>query len=191
MCRHSIVISRSCALFFFLLVALVAESPFAQERPITGRVTAVGDGDTFTMNLADGRDVRVRLRGIDAVESKQTCTASGQSYPCGERAGAELRRIIQGKTLTCEPEGGMSYGRMVAICRVGPTDVNAHMVRSGWAVAYTRYTSQYADEEDTARRENKGLWRGQFDLPECYRNKGMRGCPCVLPNCNHREIMRD
>ena len=56
-----------------------------------GKVLAVSDGDTFTME-ADGAKVRVRICGIDAPERGQA------GY--GQAAGV-LSSMIEGKTVHC------------------------------------------------------------------------------------------
>ena len=54
---------------------------------------------------------------------------------------------------------------MVAICKLNEIDLNAWMVRSGWALAYRRYTDKYSDEENLARKAKVGIWQGQFEIP--------------------------
>lgn len=47
---------------------------------ITGTARVI-DGDTL-----DIAGERLRFDGIDAPESRQTCIASGATWPCGQRA---------------------------------------------------------------------------------------------------------
>ena len=64
---------------FALLALLLLAAPLLA-IDLTGRVTAVGDGDTMTLLVPDGasfKQVKVRLGEIDTPESKQ---------PYGERA---------------------------------------------------------------------------------------------------------
>ena len=56
-----------------------------------GKVLAVSDGDTFTMESGSGK-VRVRICGIDAPERRQ---------PCHGQAAGVLSNMIEGKTLHC------------------------------------------------------------------------------------------
>src|SRR5260221_1400904 len=88
-----------------LLTAMVAAfvgSP-AMAADYLGKVLAVSDGDTFTME-ADGDKVRVRICGIDAPERGQA------DY--GQAAGA-LSNMIEGKTVHCLQvgEGTVCDGR--------------------------------------------------------------------------------
>ena len=39
------------------------------------------------------------------------------------------------------------------------------MVRSGWALAYRRYSDDYVEEEAIAQAAQAGLWRGEFVPP--------------------------
>ena len=71
-------------------VALMLHSP-AVAADHLGKVTAVADGDTFTMELETGK-VRVRICGIDAPERGQP------GY--GQAAGV-LSNMIEGKTVHC------------------------------------------------------------------------------------------
>jgi endonuclease YncB( thermonuclease family) len=111
------------------------------------------DGDTI--DLA-GR--RVRLFGIDAPESKQRCVdGTGIVYLCGQAAAKALRGIVLGRSLSCEPRDIDRYGRVVAICWIGETNINEQMVRDGWALAYRRFSRDYVAAEDEAREAKRGL----------------------------------
>ncbi len=67
-----------------LSVALLAFPAVAAE-PIAGR-PSITDGDTLVI-----RDTRIRLHGIDAPESAQTCKdKAGKDYHCGQAAALAL-----------------------------------------------------------------------------------------------------
>jgi endonuclease YncB( thermonuclease family) len=96
-----------------LSVALTSAA-FAREAaaPIIGRASVI-DGDTIEI-----RGQRIRLFGIDAPESRQTCTdAQGAGYRCGQRAAQALDYRISESPVTCEPKDKDRYGRIVAVCR--------------------------------------------------------------------------
>ena len=135
---------------------------------IAGPATVI-DGDTLEI-----RDQRIRLFGIDAPESGQSCTdADGQSYRCGQRAAQALADRIGNRPVTCRQRDRDRYGRMVAVCRTVESDLNAWMVLNGHALAYRKYSRRYVAEESVAKHEQRGLWAGDFVTPWDWR-RGQR-----------------
>ena len=133
-------------------------------RPnLTGHARVL-DGDTLDI----GR-TRVRLHGIDAPESRQSCVAGGQRWPCGERATRMLEQRIGSRTVTCEVRDRDRYGRSVAVCHAAGEDLNGWLVREGWALAYRRYSRDYVSAEQSARAARRGMWRGDFVKPWDWR----------------------
>jgi endonuclease YncB( thermonuclease family) len=145
-------------------LAVGAELACTPQERIAGRPAFV-DGDSFEI---DG--VGVRLFGVDAPEGRQSCTRDGRAWSCGDAALAELRRLVGSRDVLCEQRDKDTYGRIVAVCRVGTTDLGAAMVRAGFAVAYRRYSDAYVDEERQAQAARRGLWAGEFTAPEAFRN---------------------
>jgi endonuclease YncB( thermonuclease family) len=137
----------------------------ASSEQLTG-IPKITDGDTIRIG-----NIRIRLHGIDAPEAKQTCTAGGKEWRCGWEATNALANIVGRHWVTCSKRDVDRYGRVVAVCRAGPIDLNAWMVGNGWAVAYRRYSMDYVRDEDAARRGRKGVWRGEFVMPWEWRRK--------------------
>lgn len=131
---------------------------------ISGRASVL-DGDTVSIG-----GTHIRLQGIDAPESAQTCTdAKGQNWSCGKTAARELRAHIQGKSLACKTIDFDQYDRVLAICSLPDgSDVNAWMVRQGWAVSYG-FSGFYDPEQAQAEAERRGLWAGPFTRPSLWR----------------------
>jgi endonuclease YncB( thermonuclease family) len=128
--------------------------------PITGRASVI-DGDTIEI-----RGQRIRLFGIDAPESRQTCTdQKGATYRCGQKAAQALDYRISDGVVTCEPKDRDRYGRIVAVCRAYGEDLSAWMTGLGWALAFRRYSEQYVPAEKLAERRKAGMWSGQFVPP--------------------------
>ncbi len=128
---------------------------------------AVIDGDSLRKDGAE-----FRLHAIDAPELNQTCTsASGTEYACGREARDELRHLVSGAKLDCRVTDTDRYGRAVAICSAGHAEINAEMVRSGWALAYRSHGLDYVAEEDAARAARLGIWQGRFERPEDWRRR--------------------
>ncbi|MFT5487477.1 MAG: endonuclease YncB(thermonuclease family) [Paracoccaceae bacterium] len=135
----------------------------ALSRPVTPR-TIVGkaniiDGDTIEIS---GR--QIDLFGISAPKPGQFCEAAGKKWACGQNATFGLSAIIERQWVHCHPKTPDTNGRIAAVCRLaganGP-DVNAAMVRQGWAQADRRGTAPYLTEEKAARAAKAGIWVGQ------------------------------
>lgn len=157
--------SAVCAELRFIALALIAlAAPTLAAEPIIGR-PSVTDGDTLVI-----RDIRIRLHGVDAPESAQTCEdAVGKTYRCGQRAALALAEKIGQANVACEPRDKDQYGRTVAVCRLGSEDLNAWLVAQGYAAAYRRYGTDYVPQEDMARTAKRGLWAGVFEPPSDWR----------------------
>ena len=131
---------------------------------LTG-VTSVIDGDTL-----DIHGTRIRLHGIDAPESVQLCLDPSQkSWRCGQQAALALAEKIGRAVVRCDKRDVDRYHRIVAVCRLGDTDLNAWMVRQGWAVAYSRYSRDYVEDENAAQKARVGIWVGRFIDPANWR----------------------
>lgn len=125
----------------------------------------ISDGDTLRI-----KGQSFRLLGIDAPESKQTCsTLNGDKWPCGLVARSALWKMTNGKQVTCDVTNKDKYSRNVAICYVGNTELNREMVKQGMAVAYTQYSKRYVNEEKEAQAAKIGIWQGQFIEPRQWR----------------------
>ena len=96
---------------------------------IVGRASVV-DGDTLQIG-----STRIRLHGIDAPESGQSCTVREARVPCGRVATMALADKISGRSVACEAKTRDWYNRIVAVCRSGDENPNAWMVSHGWAMA--------------------------------------------------------
>jgi len=95
------------------------------EAPLSGVATVI-DGDTLEIH-----GQRIRLQGIDAPESGQSCDRAGRQYRCGQQAALALADGIGRRTVRCEPQGQDRYRRVIAICRLGEEDLNRWMVANG------------------------------------------------------------
>jgi endonuclease YncB( thermonuclease family) len=137
----------------------------AEPHPtITGKAWVI-DGDTIEIS-----GTRIRLESIDAPEWEQTCTdPKGKTWPCGRLAMSELRAHIRGQELTCSGRAFDRYQRVLAVCSLPDgSDVNAWMVRQGWALAYG-FAKTYATEEAEAQAAKRGIWAGSFVPPWQWR----------------------
>lgn len=139
---------RAVLVALFLLFLL---PPQAWAEALLVRVVGVQDGDTITVLTSDKESFRVRLVEIDAPESGQ---------PYGQRAKLALSALVFGKDVTVDVQGTDRYGRKLGRVFHGEIDVNAAMVRDGFAWAYRAYLTdeRLLGIEGEARREQRGLW---------------------------------
>lgn len=130
-------------------------------------IASVIDGDTLDLH-----GERIRLYGIDAPESAQTCEdAERRTWPCGRRAALALADRVRERPVRCEPAGKDFYGRTLAVCYLGRDDLNGWLVRNGWALAYRRYSESYVRQEEEARAAGSGIWVGSFVPPWEWRRR--------------------
>jgi endonuclease YncB( thermonuclease family) len=147
-----------------LAVLLILPSPLMADA-LQGQAS-IADGDTLEIH-----GTRIRLFGIDAPESDQTCHADdGRLYRCGQKAANELAEFIGAKTVSCAPRNLDQYGRTVAICFSGDIDLADWLVRSGLALDWRQYSKgKYAAAQKAAEHSGDGMWSGQWVEPSRYR----------------------
>lgn len=140
------------AALLLLLLSLPANAD------VTGKARVV-DGDTIWIG-----ETKIRLHGIDAPEMKQTCrTSKGKEQLCGELAKQALQRLVQGQDVTCKGDKRDRYKRLIAVCYVGPLNINEQMVTDGWALAYRKYSKDYVRAETFAKaRHELGYWNAEW-----------------------------
>ena len=92
-----------------------------------------------------------------------------KDYLCGEVSTNILKKIIDEKKVMCKYISKDRYKRYVAECFKGEKNINAFMVRNGYAVAYRKYSLKYTSHENIAKKEKLGLWAGSFDMPWDWR----------------------
>lgn len=127
----------------------------------------VVDGDTLYIG-----EHKFRLEGMDAPETDQIClTEKSEQWECGVVARDELADHIGRHEISCTGTATDRYGRTLAICHLGAEDLNAWMVRQGFALAYVRYSKRYSPLEANAREAKRGLWAGAFIAPWDWRHR--------------------
>mgnify|MGYP002714870491 CR=1 FL=1 len=128
------------------------------------------DGDTLVIA---GR--RIRILGIDAPEQDQTChDAAGQTWACGREARQALAARVGWRQVSCRLAGQDRYGRALARCATGGTDLAGWLVREGWAVPAGDEQGRYRAAAREAEARGAGMWRGSFMRPADWRRAGDR-----------------
>ena len=170
---------RLSARLSFLAIAVVCVSP-GHAQVVQGGAKAI-DGDTL-----DVSGKRVRLFGIDAPESDQTCQKNGASWACGKAATEQLSSLVLGQQVDCRGTGVDQYGRMLAVCTAGAEQLNQVMVEQGLAVAYRQYSDDYAAAELHAMSNHLGIWSSTFMLPSDYRQSKLPPALASVPATRQR-----
>ena len=128
-------------------------------------VPTVTDGDTIKIF-----NKRIRFHGIDTPEKNQICLKNFREYKCGEKATMALIKKIDGKRIVCKVQNRLDkYKRYIGVCFIKGVNLNRWMVRNGYAVAYRRYSKDYIEDENYAKKNKIGLWSGKFIHPEKWR----------------------
>ena len=145
-----------------LVTATASTSLFS--RTVTGRAEAVS-GDILRINGTE-----VRLEGIEAPDPQQRCSIPGnRRWRCGVAARTALGQSVRGQTVTCRISGSDDTGRDLGTCLVGDQDLAQGLVRAGLAFAETGLFTKYDSDEEKAREEKVGVWRGKVERPSEYR----------------------
>ena len=125
-------------IYAFLCLFLLSNFAFSD---VTGKAH-VTDGDTVKIG-----DIRIRLHGIDAPEQKQKCWKAGQAWSCGQESTKTLTTLIDNQVITCKGDTTDQYGRLIAVCYLKATDLNAAIVAAGLAVASRKYSTKYVPKD--------------------------------------------
>ncbi len=152
-----------CRIFFIPLFILCFIFPSISET-FYGKIKII-DGDTIKIN-----NLSVRLHGIDAPEKNQKCILeSGKEWNCGIESTKALKQFIVKTKVYCKGTQYDRYRRLIGNCYSDDRNIQSFMVRNGWAIAYRRYSKDYIEEEQEARRDKLGIWQGTFQFPEEWR----------------------
>lgn len=125
-------------------------------------VVRVIDGDTVKATIS-GQTYSVRLIGINAPERAYSTTPA----ECfSQQAKTYLTSLLQGRTVILRKDILNSnkdrYGRLLRYVELNGEDINAKMVRNGYAYAYTRFSfsrnNLYVGSQNRAREEQIGIW---------------------------------
>ena len=159
---------RTLIIFLVLTSSVLSEEIFGFPNII--------DGDTIRIE-----NYKIRLEGIDAPEMKQKCKKEKfkisliigfsfyEDYNCGAVSKENLVEKIGSSKIKCVSTSQDRYKRYLATCFTDKINLNKWMVRNGHALAYKRYSKKYVLDEEFAKENKLGLWKGKFINPEKWR----------------------
>ena len=153
--KKVILVTSISVLFFFLTYTDIK----SQEIKIT-------DGDTIILN-----GDKIRFSGIDTPELKQICIEQGEKKLCGITAKQILVDKIADNKVNCIKEGKDQYKRILAECFVNKESLSSFLVRSGYAIAYRKYSKKFIADEEYAKLNKLGIWSMDFEYPWDWRKK--------------------
>ena len=162
-------------MFIRIIITLLVLLSNSIAEEISG-IPKVVDGDTVHID-----NYKFRLEGIDAPEMRQQCKKESfkisffigltfyKDYSCGRVSKEKLITKIDTTEIKCISSSKDRYKRYIATCYKGKTNLNQWMVRNGFAIAYRRYSQTYVPDEEFAKENKLGLWKGKFMEPEKWR----------------------
>jgi len=148
-----------------LLAAGLACLPgMALAETISGRVSAIVDGDTLTLVDARHRQHHIRLAAIDAPERLQAF---------GEAARSHLAAMAFNQPASASCDRRDNKGRAICRVTVGPRDLGLEQIRAGMAWWYGQESQyqplkerqDYEQAEFQAKIRRFGLWNSKNPLP--------------------------
>ena len=149
----------------FLIFLVIFFCPTAFSQSINGK-TKIIDGDTIHI----GKN-KIRLYGIDAPEINQRCTIKKKKWKCGIESYLALKSIILNNKIQCEIIDVDQYKRLIGKCFVNKVYINQYMVINGWAIAYRYYSLDFINDEEIAKNNKAGIWKGKFQEPYLFRKQ--------------------
>ena len=140
-----------------LLVLSVLAAASANAEEFSGAVVRVVNGDSLMVEF-HGQQVRVRLKEIDAPESRQLF---------GKASRESLTQICAKKTARVSWTQLDRNGRTLGRVWCDGIDANAEQVRRGMAWVFDRYVTDQTlyPLQDAARTQRLGLWSEANPIP--------------------------
>jgi endonuclease YncB( thermonuclease family) len=103
-----------------LLLPGPLEAEVCSQGPVAGKVTNVAAGDELELNGF----FLIRLQGL---------AAPTWDDPGAAQAAASMRKLVLGRMVTCELNGGQTRNRCTAVCALDGIDIADVLVRMGHA----------------------------------------------------------
>lgn len=146
---------------------LISKSSLQKEDYV--KVYKVVDGDTFWGKNRSGKNIKIRLIGIDAPEERSAFKK--KKHPFGKVAKSHLDSLILDKKIRLEFDVDSldRFGRTLAYAYLDDIFINEQLIKNGYAVLMTippniRFESQFVAEQNYAKSNHLGLWK-LYNMP--------------------------
>ena len=91
--------------FILIILFLLSVTNIGNSKTILGQAKII-DGDTIHI-----KSNKIRLHGIDAPETKQTCKIDNEDWYCGKQSTKELKNLISNQKVECIANDVDRYNR--------------------------------------------------------------------------------
>jgi endonuclease YncB( thermonuclease family) len=159
----------------------LAFSMVALASPVVAQTAAdqvSGTPEVIEADILKFGQQRVILWGINAPERRQTCQMNGSLWGCYDAAKRHLQLLAGRGVVTCHFKGDPDpFGRRFGVCESGGEDLNAAMVKDGFALAYDDQSDDYDAQMADAISAGVGLWQPgvKFEEPWKFRRRETPG----------------
>ncbi len=144
-----------------LACLLAAFTPSGASAKVEGKQSQV-----FSPALIEVGGTLVQLEGLRGPGNDQVCNEASISWTCGRDARWATLNRVGNHWITCLDRGRTSNGTFIGLCYlggVGGPELNAWLVKQGWALTNAVGAERYINEETEARAERRGLWRNDLE----------------------------
>ena len=156
-------------IFLFCVISNVYCKDFVRGFP------KIIDADTIVLN-----GIKIRLHGIDAPEVKQICSkpllsfklfSFSKEYECGKYAKNKLFQFVNKKKIKCFLDKKDFFDRYLGTCFYKKKNINSWLVKNGYALAFSKYSKKYIFDQNFAKKNRLGIWKGSFEKPWHWRKR--------------------
>lgn len=143
------------------------KSTAISDGTLTTRRARALTGDTLRIGNA-----LVAIDGVEAPEITQVCERGDDQWPCGKAARDALDRMVRGRSVSCRITGEREAGIKTGVCATGEADLADKLIEDGMAFSTGFFFwTHRAGLERKARAEKNGLWAGDPERPQAWREK--------------------
>lgn len=109
----------------------------------------------------------ISLAGLDALGADAKCTyASGKTWECGRWGKYALRRLIRGRSISCDVVEQVTENIVTASCGVAGVDINQWVIRRGWGRPANGENDKYDVAFKAAKSDKLGQWSLEADTKQ-------------------------